>query len=116
MLGVLLARFCGLWMVWELTCCFWVLLQAVVTGGVRPVGRERPATPVAAGHGAADEGQTTSSKQEGASSGFGKGYRRKDGCPVPDWYVDKHGKDKDTWKTKKEMDKSGVGGVKRRRY
>ena len=40
---------------------------------------------------------------------------RKDGCPVPDWYVDKHGKDKDTWKTKKEMDKSGVRGVKRRR-
>ena len=90
-------------------------LQAVVAGGVRPAGRERPATPVAAGLGAADEGPATSSKQEGASAGFAKGYRRKDGCPVPGWFVDKHGKGKDTWKTQKEMQKSGAGGAKRRR-
>ena len=71
---------------------------------------------MAAGLGAADEAAATSVKQEGASSGFSKGYRRKDGCPVPDWFVDKHGKDKDSWKTKREMEKSGAGGAKRRRY
>ena len=38
---------------------------------------------------------------------------RTDGCPVPDWFVDKHNKDKGTWKTKKEM---GTGSAKRRRY
>ena len=46
--------------------------------------------------------------------GFTKGYRRKDGCPVPDWFVDKHHRDKETWKTKKEQ--SLGGGGKRRKY
>ena len=90
------------------------LLQAVVAGGGRQVGRERPATPVATGLGAADAAPATSSKQD--SSGFSKGYRRKDGCPVPDWFVDKHGKDKETWKTNREREKSGAGGAKRRRF
>ena len=84
-----------------------------MAGGGHHAGRERPATPVAAGLGAAEPAHTTPATQDGAASGFSKGYRRKDGCPVPDWFVDKHNKDKETWKTKKEM---GTGSAKRRRY
>ena len=48
---------------------------------------------------------------------FAKGYRRKDGCPVPDWFVDTHKKSVEHWKSKKEREVSGAGGAaKRRRY
>ena len=32
------------------------------------------------------------------------------------WFVDKHGRDKETWKTNREREKSGAGGAKRRRF
>ena len=48
---------------------------------------------------------------------FAKGYRRKDGCPVPDWFVDVHKKPVEQWKSKKEREISGTGGAaKRRKY
>ena len=30
---------------------------------------------------------------------YAKGYKRADGCAVPDWFVDEHHKSVDMWKT-----------------
>ena len=58
-------------------------------------------------------GSTYTHRHTATHTDFRKGYKRPDGCPVPDWFVDEHRKPVEKWQTKRERGFAGGGGGKR---
>ena len=90
------------------------LLQAVTEAAT---AASAPATPTAQ---PGDAGRSAAAATAQKPSEYSKGYTRlRDNCPVPDWFVDRDGKDPDNWHTKREREihnqKSGEPAAKRQR-
>ena len=77
--------------------------------------RVSPGTPAAVRESTTTAGVNTPTQAAGeAGAGdFRKGYKRPDGCPVPDWFVDEHRKPVEKWQTKRERGFASGGGGKR---